>query len=100
MRTLVVAVLCLAPALARADDSMRCGEWLVRVGASEGEVAHKCGSPTEAYTDTEYVTGDDGSTVAYVVDLWLYNRGPYDFVRTLSFRGGALVHVHVGDRGY
>ena len=105
MRTLAAAALGLAlvaaaAAPARADDSVRCGEWVVSLGASEGEVWHKCGAPTETYTDTEYVTGSDGIAVAYTIDRWIYNRGPYEFMRTLSFRGGSLVCVHVGGRGY
>ena len=99
MRTLALIVCALVvgtAAPARADDSIRCGQWLVRIGATEGEVEHKCGAPTEAYTDTEY----DVNGFAYYVDRWVYNRGPYELVRTVIFRGGALVRVVVGRHGY
>lgn len=82
---------------ARADDSVRCGEWLVRAGASMGEVRHKCGDPSETYTATEY---DDRTGRSTIIDRWLYNRGPNEFIRTLTFRAGSLTYVTAGDRGY
>jgi hypothetical protein len=98
MRTLVLVgfAIALLGGSARADDSMRCGEWLVSVGASQGEVAHKCGAPTETHTDVEY----DVNGFACYVDRWIYNRGRYEFIRTLVFRGGALVRVVDGPHGY
>lgn len=97
MRVLALgSLLALFASPARADDSLRCGQWLVRLGASEGEVQHKCGPPTEAYTDTQY----DENGFAYSVDRWVYNRGPYELVRTALFRGGTLVYVAVGRHGY
>ena len=78
---------------------MRCGEWLVSLGATGGEVRYKCGPPTETYTSVEYTQTDYG-TIARTIDHWVYNRGPSEFIRTLSFCGGALVHVAVGNHGY
>ena len=45
----------LAAAPARADDGLRCGQWLVGNGASQAEVAAKCGDPTAADDHEERV---------------------------------------------
>ena len=99
MRALVVSlVLGSVPAVARADDGLRCGQWLVTAGAREPEVAQKCGAPTFAAThqrchDTRY------GRACVPVDLWTYDRGPYEFVRTLEFEWDVLQRVHVGNYG-
>ncbi|HXU70831.1 MAG TPA: DUF2845 domain-containing protein [Polyangia bacterium] len=96
---LACALLWLVAGRARADDGMRCGEWLVGVGATAGEVRCKCGPPTETYTSVEYSETDYG-TIARTIDHWVYNRGPSELIRMLSFRAGVLVHVAIGNYGY
>ena len=98
MRALAIA-LCLAPVGARAaDDGLRCGQWVISAGAREPEVADKCGPPTFAATQQRCWDGDYGLTCV-PVDLWTYDRGPYEFVRTLEFEQGVLQRVHVGNYG-
>jgi hypothetical protein len=81
------------PALARADDALRCGQRLVSVGATTAEVLDKCGEPQDRDELSE--TGRKGRV--RTVSLWTYRLGPKDFVRTLVFEGGYLRRVDVGD---
>ena len=83
---------------ARADDGLRCGEWLVTVGAGKPEVAAKCGAPTHVETK-QHVSRTRYGTRRCVVELWTYDRGPSEFVRTLAFENDLLVDVGVGDYG-
>jgi len=39
-------------------------------------------------------------TIARTLDHWVYNRGPSELIRMLSFRAGVLVHVAIGNYGY
>jgi len=91
-------VILLAPAVVSADDGVRCGEWLVVAGAGQAEVAAKCGPPTDVATRHER-RRVRGSTSRCTVDLWTYDRGPSEFVRTLTFADGVLESVAVGNYG-
>jgi hypothetical protein len=93
-----IALLCLTLRPARADDGLRCGSNLVSVGASSGEVLAKCGPPT-ATRQEERTWWVHGHCIHIVIDYWTYDTGPNDFVRTLSFRDGALTDVEVGSWG-
>ncbi|HEY2745624.1 MAG TPA: DUF2845 domain-containing protein [Polyangia bacterium] len=99
MRRLVVLLALLGlGGVARADDGLRCGEWLVSTGASQAEVAAKCGTPTRVDT-RRAVLRIRGATMRCTIDHWTYDRGPSDFVRTLEFHDGVLADVGVGDHG-
>lgn len=95
-----VALLSFAASTALADDGLRCGVRLVTVGEFEAAVAAKCGPPGQASRHVESWC-DDGyaSCTHIVVDLWTYDRGPSEFVRTLRFENMVLRHVFVGDYG-
>jgi hypothetical protein len=96
MLLLLVYLMMLMPgAGVRADDGMRCGQWLITVGRHEYEVAIKCGPPTAA---DRYETSRRGRSIT--VDLWTYDRGPRDFIRTLRFEDGVLRDVDVGGYGH
>jgi hypothetical protein len=94
-----VLLLCLAlvPA-ARADDGLRCGQWLVSVGAAQAEVLKKCGPPSQARRRVERYKTRYG-TMQAVIEEWTYDRGPNDFVRTLTFENELLKRVESGDYG-
>jgi hypothetical protein len=41
-----------------------------------------------------------GSETTEAIEQWSYNRGPTQFIRVLTFRGGRLESVEETDRGY
>ncbi len=99
MRALALAAVVCLPSPALADDGMRCGQWLVSVGDDELTVAQKCGEPTRAATRPVRRCTRYGCFSA-VYTVWTYDRGPYEFVRTLWFANHTLVDVSVGDYGH
>jgi hypothetical protein len=70
-------------------DSVRCGNQLVTVGDRQFTVAEKCGEPNRiqgpSYGGTE---------------VWVYNFGPREFIRYLSFVNGRLYRIQVGGYGW
>jgi Protein of unknown function (DUF2845) len=93
-----LVVLLSLTSVARADESLRCGQWLIDKGASEAEVGGKCGPPTRA--DTRHaVWRTRFGTYRCTIDVWTYDGGPYAFVRTLEFHDGTLASISVGDYG-
>jgi hypothetical protein len=94
---------------------MRCGTKLVSDGDSTYDVQSRCGDPTAATRRVELRTvrtwvngpcvkgGGCGHmverTVEVVVDEWVYDMGPHDFIRYLTFEQGKLLTVRTGDYG-
>lgn len=113
----------LGPAVAVADDSMRCGRYLVHVGDSQARVLDVCGEPRSAWHDgfiEQTVRNGDGyydptrpvppypypgqpgygvqTRRILAVYKWEYNLGPGTFLRTLVFHGDTLVDIISGPR--
>jgi hypothetical protein len=89
---------------ARAADTLRCGNRLVRDGDTQDEVFRRCGKPAFRNFSTELISFETASgfvvTKAVPVETWTYNRGPREFVRYLKFRDGRLVRIVAGGYGY
>jgi Protein of unknown function (DUF2845) len=62
--------------------AMRCGTELVDEGDSQHEVALKCGKPTSLEQNR-----------------WIYNLGPYTFIKIVHFRGGQVHSIDTGQYG-
>src|SRR5262249_22070741 len=95
---LLAGLLLLLGRAARADDGMRCGPRLVSAGEAEGQVAEKCGPPTEVrrrYASSRV----RGAWLHMVIDAWTYDFGPLEFIRILTFEDGVLKYVEVGGYG-
>jgi hypothetical protein len=93
-----LAIVCLLSSVARAEDSMRCGNQLIAIGDGARTVLAKCGSPT-----AQQRRWDRGRRrwgwVNVVIDTWRYDFGPYEFVRILTLADGELRAIEVGDYG-
>jgi hypothetical protein len=67
------------------------------------EVYALCGEPMGRTTSTEFITVkvscDVTVTRAVQVEEWVYNRGPKQFMRYLTFRDGTLVEIDEGGYG-
>ena len=90
--------------------SFRCGREIVRVGDTTMEVLLKCGLPTfkelrKVVTKGSYVerlpngSGGGYDEVTRIVETWYYNCGTHQFIKILTFRGGILEKIDVGDYG-
>jgi hypothetical protein len=124
MRLLIAMSLAAAPAFA-ADTSFQCAEdRIARTGMNAAKVAQLCGEPAQASEHEEEVPveplpqdlalqqacvqqvvllhGELGScqlpqrTRRVMVEEWLYDLGPQNFVRKLRFEDGVLVRIHTG----
>ena len=97
MRAAAFFVACLLGASSVAHaGSLRCGGRLVKEGDSTGEVQMKCGEPTTRDRRIEFL---DGASSSVTIDTWMYNLGPTDFVRILTFVNGTLRRIDTGDYG-
>ena len=74
------AAICLALGTARADETIRCGSWVVDSSASVEELVRKCGEPSSKETLVQDVRARnaDGTTRVVgttVTEFWTYDRG-------------------------
>jgi hypothetical protein len=109
------------------SKTFRCENDIVSLGDSMADVILRCGEPT--YRQTTGVRGKARTTTRrsskssqgnqndesrsgkrkqtsgkteykeQVTETWYYNRGPNDFVYSLSFEGGTLTKIDKGKRG-
>ena len=88
MRILIAAVVVLLVFLgpvAGANDGLRCGTRLVKLGDTKFQVLERCGPPLVR----EVVSGSDERRV----EEWFYRRGQTQFIRVLTFQGTELIRI-------
>jgi len=95
-------------------QAFRCNAWVIDPGLRKAEVLGKCGAPFSQDQRTEYriqrmretvwtrpVAGGPAvqsaveveRQVPVVIDEWVYNFGPQQFMQALRFENGQLVEV-------
>ncbi len=100
-------------------QAFRCNSWVIDPGLHKAEVLGKCGPPFGQSQRTEYRTERVRETiwtrppgggpavqsaveverqVPVVIEDWVYNFGPQQFMQALRFENGRLVEVK--DLGY
>jgi hypothetical protein len=95
---LAVVVLALAAPLAHADETMRCGRWIVNHELTVAELVDKCGEPTSKQIDTTEVrfrnanggTRPGGTTTT---EKWLYDRGSGKFKMVVTVVDGEVKSI-------
>ncbi|MDT8999956.1 DUF2845 domain-containing protein [Paucibacter sp. APW11] len=100
-------------------QAFRCNSWVIDPGLRKAEVLNKCGAPATLDQRTEYrvqrlretiwVRPEKGGPpvqqsveverqVPVVIEDWVYNFGPQQFMQALRFENGLLVETK--DLGY
>lgn len=109
----LAAALVLSRLAAVADHGLRCGNRIVSVGATAGEVSDKCGEPV--YVERWEEGGDgyisqlfDYETERYLaprlikapvrMERWTYDFGANRFIRYLTFQNSRLIKIETGDK--
>jgi hypothetical protein len=90
--------LALLPFAASADESFRCGKWIVSSSMTVTELSQKCGAPTYHETTTEDVRARsiNGGMVKVgetVTDKWIYERGPQALPMVVTIVDGKIKSI-------
>ena len=81
MRTSVLVLLSLFPLTASADETFRCGKWIVSSDLTVPDLLQKCGEPTTRKTEVQDVLArnrDYGLVTKQgetTIETWTYDRG-------------------------
>ncbi|MGM9513262.1 DUF2845 domain-containing protein [Roseateles sp. DB2] len=115
----LAALLALLGAFHGPAEAFRCNGWVIDPGLRKAAVLGKCGAPFTLDQRTEYrlervresvwtrpVAGgppvqsavEIERQVPVVIEEWVYNFGPQQFMQALRFENGTLVEVR--DLGY
>ena len=100
---ILLAALSVFAQVADADDSLVCGNSLVRVGMTADEVVGKCGEPKDRAGEDRpvYARTPAGGTVqtgTYRVERWTYDRGNSRFPAVFTFEEGKLKSIELVTR--
>lgn len=96
-----IALLALAASatLAQADESMRCGKWVVNADMDPVELLGKCGEPTSKHSETSEVRRPNargkGTFVAgtTTTEHWYYDRGTRAFRMVVTLVDGKIKSI-------
>lgn len=95
---LLVLMACgLAPRTA--DAGVTCGRTVVLPGAAAREVLEKCGAPTRRQTLDGKPKRGRGKASGGGREIWVYDLGPRQLVRYLTFDRGRLRSIDFGGYG-
>lgn len=98
MKTLLVTLALLWIALP--CRAFFCDGGVVAEGDAQVEVLKRCGPPDFVTEPDRVYTRRGGAVRQSTVIQWIYNPGPRQFIRTLTFEGGRVTEIELGDYGY
>ena len=115
MKVLIFLILLAIVPSGWAENSYRCGDYLVNVGDEQGDVISKCGEPSYKRTQSVQTQGfiaggtrrigrgatawgGSYSTQTEAVEVWTYDCGEGTIIHSLTFKGGKIISVSTGGR--
>lgn len=96
---LSIAMVAFLAATAIADETMRCGKWVVDREITVPELLEKCGEPTKKDGSTQDVYARNRTDTGTVIvgktttERWLYDRGPQSFRMVVTLVDGKIKSV-------
>ncbi len=96
--------LCLGMLTSQSAFAFRCGGGLVSEGESKITVLRKCGEPSwvDRWSEgiVELPDTDFEHRISRINERWIYNPGPTQFLRIVTFRGSKVFAIETGSRGF
>jgi len=95
---------CLCLFASQSAFALRCDGGLVAEGDTKLSVLKKCGEPTwiDRWSEEaiQHPDTDFEHRVAGINERWIYNPGPTQFLRIISFKGSRVFSIETGSRGF
>jgi hypothetical protein len=99
MKNSMLVIAAMLPLAAAADETFRCGKWIVSSDLSPHELARKCGPPTTIESDTQDVlvrNRNNGLMVKVgetTVETWTYDRGTAGAPMVVTIVDGRIKNI-------
>ena len=88
-----ISLLCLAATNASAEDTLRCGSKIVRVGMTSAEVLKYCGEPTSREVEEHDVRSGGRVIGKTKLNRWTYDRRSVGEPKVLEFDQDKLMSI-------
>jgi len=98
MKSFLMSILLLSIALP--GHAFFCDGGVVTQGNTQIEVLKRCGPPTFRTVPDKIYINRGGYVIETTMTQWIYNPGPRQFIRTITFVGGRVTDIEEGDYGY
>lgn len=85
---------CLFTAEVAAEDTIRCGSKIVRVGMTSAEVLKYCGEPSSREVEEHDVRSGAHVVGKTQLHIWTYDRGTVGKSKVLEFDEGKLIAIN------
>jgi len=93
----ICVFLFVAPAICVADETFRCGNWLVTADISVSELLNKCGKPTSQQVSQGEVRNEHGARVGTsTTEIWRYDRGSMAAAMIVTIIDGQIQSIERG----
>jgi hypothetical protein len=95
MKRIIAALLVVlaSAGVAQAEETLRCGSKIVRVGMTSDEVRKYCGAPTTAEVEDHDVRAGTRLVGTTQLHIWTYKRGNSQAAAILEFDEGVLLSI-------
>lgn len=100
----LVIIFCGSILISQSAMAFRCGGGLITKGDSKLTVLNKCGEPSwkDRWSEEiiEYPDTDIEHRTLRINERWIYNPGPTQFIRIITFKESQVISVETGSRGF
>jgi len=100
----MVLSICLITLTSQSALAFRCGSELVTKGDSKISALNLCGKPSwvDRWSEEiiEHPDTDLEHRISRINERWIYNSGPNQFIRIITFKDGKVFAIETGSRGF
>jgi hypothetical protein len=90
----LILLACLFTAEVAAEDTVRCGSKIVRVGMTSAEVLKYCGKPSSKEVEEHNVLNAGRVVGTTQLHIWTYDRGTVGKPKVLEFDQDLLIAIN------
>ena len=90
---LLILSACLLATAVAAEETIRCGSKIVRVGMTSTEVLKYCGKPSSKEVEEHAVLSAGRQVGTTQLHIWTYNRGSVGKPKVLEFDQDKLIAI-------
>ena len=91
---ILILLLCLATTNSSAEDTLRCGSKIVKIGMTTTEVLKYCGKPTSTEVEEHDVRSGGRVVGKTQLNRWIYDRGSVGKPKVLEFDQDKLISIN------
>ena len=93
-RCILISLACLFATNVAAEETLRCGSKIVKIGMTTTEVLKYCGKPTSTEVEEHDVRSGGRVVGKTQLNRWIYDRGSVGKPKVLEFDQDKLISIN------